>query len=57
MLGLTLVLTDTMGTLGAGVAVAASQAIIAVAISVGLWRTLNGDQQRGSAVSDGVSRR
>jgi O-antigen/teichoic acid export membrane protein len=46
MLGLALVLTTALGTLGAAVAVAASQAIIAVLTSVGLWRVLTGTTSR-----------
>jgi O-antigen/teichoic acid export membrane protein len=52
MLSLTLVLTEAMGTVGAAVAVATSQAIIALLISVGLYRILNGDHAHGTAVTD-----
>ena len=55
MLGLTVVLTDAMGTLGAGIAVATSQAFIALLISVGLYRIVHGDHERGMALTDGVS--
>jgi O-antigen/teichoic acid export membrane protein len=42
MLGLTVVLAGTYGTVGAGMAVLATQTVIAVGISVGLWRVLTG---------------
>lgn len=51
MLALTLVLTGAFGTIGAGAAVASSQAFIAVLISFGLWRVLTGDRERKAAVS------
>ena len=46
MLGLAVVLTGAMGTVGAGVAVLATQTVIALLISVGLWRVLNGDRDQ-----------
>ncbi len=49
MLGLAAVLTGAMGTVGAGVAVLATQTVIALLISVGLWRVLHGD--RGQKVT------
>ncbi len=57
MLGLTLVLTVAMGTLGAGVAVAASQGLIAVLTSLGLWRILVGDRHRTGVSLEEVSGR
>jgi O-antigen/teichoic acid export membrane protein len=42
MLGLTVTLAGIAGTVGAGMAVLATQAVIAVSISVGLWRVLAG---------------
>ncbi len=57
MLGLALALTTAMGTVGAALAVAASQAFVAVLISGGLYRILVGDHERGMAVADGASRR
>jgi O-antigen/teichoic acid export membrane protein len=56
MLGLTLVLTDALGTLGAGIAVAVSQAFVALLISVGLYRVLHGDHDRRMAATGGVTR-
>jgi O-antigen/teichoic acid export membrane protein len=46
MLGLTVAATGIIGTIGAGVAVVASQTVMAAAISVGLWRVLTGDRER-----------
>jgi O-antigen/teichoic acid export membrane protein len=46
MLGLTLVLTGAVGTIGAGVAVVSSQGVVAVLISFGLWRVLAGDRRQ-----------
>jgi O-antigen/teichoic acid export membrane protein len=46
MLGLTVLLTGAMGTIGAGVAVLTSQAVVAVPISFGLWRLLTSDRPR-----------
>ena len=54
MLGLTLTLTDAMGTLGAAVAVATSQGVIALLTSVGLWRVLTGDRHQATPVPEGV---
>lgn len=45
MLGFAMSLTGAIGTRGAGIAVLASQAVIAVAISVSLWRVLTGDRK------------
>jgi O-antigen/teichoic acid export membrane protein len=42
VLGLALALTGTMGITGAGVAVLASQAVIAMAVAPGLWRVMSG---------------
>jgi O-antigen/teichoic acid export membrane protein len=42
MLGLALLLTGVLGTVGAGVAVAVGQGAIAVVTGVGLWRVLTG---------------
>jgi len=57
MLGLTLVLTTALGTLGAALGVAASQALIALLTSVGLWRVLTGDRQTTTQRSEEVSGR
>jgi O-antigen/teichoic acid export membrane protein len=46
MLGLIVVLTGVRGTVGAGIAVMASQAAIAILISFGLWQVLTGDRDR-----------
>ncbi len=46
MLALTVALTRTFGTIGAGIAVLASQAAVAVLISYGLWRVLTSDRER-----------
>jgi O-antigen/teichoic acid export membrane protein len=56
MLGLTLLLTGAMGTVGAGVAVVTSQTVIAAAISIGLWRVITGRQkwQRPVAMEAGA---
>ena len=56
MLGLTLILTGAMGTVGAGVAVVTSQTVIAAAISLGLWRVITGSQkwQRPVAMEAGA---
>ena len=55
MLGLAVVLTGYVGTVGAGIAVLVSQGAIAVAIAPGLWRALTGKQARNRAVSAEVS--
>jgi len=54
MLGLTVVLTGMIGTIGAGVAVIVSQTLIAVLISFGLWRVLTGDRVRKVKVTAAV---
>jgi O-antigen/teichoic acid export membrane protein len=46
MLGLTVVLIGKIGTVGAGAAVAVTQAVIAVSIAYGLWRVLTADRAR-----------
>lgn len=46
MLGLTVVLTGKVGTVGAGFAVATTQGVIAVSIAFGLWRVLTADRER-----------
>jgi len=43
VLGLVLVLTGALGTVGAALAIVISQAVVAALISVGLWRVLTGD--------------
>jgi len=55
MLGLAVVLTGVIGTVGAGAAVLASQAVIAVAISPGLWQVLTGDREPPAPVTTEVS--
>lgn len=45
-LGLTVALTGTMGALGAGVAVATTQAVALVVVAPGLWRVLRADRDR-----------
>ena len=57
MLGLAVVLTGIIGTIGAGVAVITSQAVIAVLISFGLWRVLTGDRERKVPITTEVSTR
>ena len=57
MLGLTLVLTGVIGTIGAGVAVVTCQVVMAMLISVGLWRVLTGDREPHVPVSTEVSTR
>jgi O-antigen/teichoic acid export membrane protein len=56
MLGLTVALTGTMGTLGAGVAVAATQAVAAILIAPGLWRVLRADHGRRIRTTPGLVR-
>jgi O-antigen/teichoic acid export membrane protein len=51
MLGLTVAATGVIGTIGAGVAVVASQAAIAAAISVGLWHVLTADRERKAPIT------
>jgi O-antigen/teichoic acid export membrane protein len=51
MLGLTVAATGAIGTIGAGVAVVASQAAMAAAVSVGLCRVLTGDRERKAPVA------
>ena len=46
MLGLTVALTLDMGILGAGVAVLASQVVMAAVVTPGLWRVLTADRRR-----------
>jgi O-antigen/teichoic acid export membrane protein len=46
LLGLTVALTGTIGTVGVGVAAVTSQAAIAAAVSFGLWRVVAGDRKR-----------
>jgi O-antigen/teichoic acid export membrane protein len=45
MLGLCVVLAGTSGTVGAALAVLATQVVIAVGISFGLWRVLTGNRR------------
>jgi hypothetical protein len=54
VLGLTVALTMAMGILGAGVAVLASQVVMAAVVTPGLWRVLTGDRRR-PATEDGMS--
>ena len=51
MLGLTVAATGVIGTIGAGVAVLASQAAMAAVVSVGLWRVLTGDRERKAPIT------
>jgi O-antigen/teichoic acid export membrane protein len=52
VLGLVLILTNSMGIVGAGVAVLASQAVMAVVVAPGLYRVLTADRHRHSADKD-----
>jgi len=45
MLGLVVILAGTNGTVGAAAGVLATQTVVAMSISVGLWRVLTGDRQ------------
>jgi O-antigen/teichoic acid export membrane protein len=45
MLGLAIVLTGVIGTVGVGVAAVTSQTVVAMLVSVGLWRTLTADRE------------
>lgn len=54
LLGLALLLTGGMGITGVGVAVLASQAVIAVAVAPGLWHVMSGAKtQRVELASEG----
>lgn len=53
VLGLTVVLTRSMGIVGAGVAVLVSQFVMAVAVSPGLYRLLTADRHRRPPVPAG----
>lgn len=54
VLGLTVALTVAMGIVGAGVAVLASQVVMAAAVTPGLWRVLTADR-RSPAAADSES--
>jgi hypothetical protein len=56
MLGLTVVLTGVVGTIGAGMAVVTSQAVVAVLIGFGLWRVLTGDREHQAPVTSKAGR-
>ena len=57
VLGLVLVLTGALGTVGAALAIVISQAVVAALISVGLWRVLTGDHvPRGRRAREVASR-
>ena len=55
-LGLTVVLTGAMGAVGAGIAVATTQAFAAVLIAPGLWRVLRADHGRRIPTTQAVVR-
>jgi hypothetical protein len=52
MLALALVLTGSLGTVGAGVAVLVSQGTVALLTTVGLWRVLTGHRQGVVALAE-----
>ncbi len=56
MLALTVVLTGSLGTVGAGVAVLVSQSAIALLTSVGLWHVLTGRRNRTVALAEEPAR-
>jgi O-antigen/teichoic acid export membrane protein len=55
MLALALILTGSLGTVGAGVAVAVGQGAIALLTGIGLWRVLTGHRERKVALAEELS--